>query len=219
MSSISGIIFDHDGTIINSVPQVIQVTLEVLEQFNFKAISEEQIRHSMVLATKERLAHSAGCPEDLKLGAEMAEAWFKRADQLELDHTVAYDGIHEMVSDVSKDFKLSVLSNNRGSLVRKILRKQKLSQYFSIIFGEEDISAPKPDGRGVESILRTWELEAHQVLFVGDSASDIGAAKAVGCQTLGVCWGAHTREELEPMEWDTLVDTVPQAHLFLKSLV
>lgn len=212
MTTIKGIVFDHDGTLINSLPQVIQATQEVLELFEFERLSEQQIRHSMVLATTERLALNAGCPEDLELGAKMAEVWFDIADSLALAETHAYDGIHGLVQKLHQlQFKQAVLSNNRGSLVRKILANRDLIEYFPIVLGEEDVPEPKPDVRGLQSILRAWELEPEEVLFVGDSASDIGAAERAGCQTLGVTWGAHTREELEPMMWDTLVDTVEEA--------
>lgn len=208
---VQGIVFDHDGTLINSLPQVIQATQQVLEQFEFERLEDHEIRHSMVLATTERLALNAGRPEDLELGAQMAEVWFDIADRLALDETLPYDGIHDLVEKLQQQgLRQAVLSNNRGSLVRKILASRHLIEYFPIVLGEEDVPEPKPDPRGLQSILRAWQLMPEQVVFVGDSASDIGAARQAGCQTLGVCWGAHSREELEPMDWDHLVDDVDE---------
>lgn len=220
MSKISGIIFDHDGTLINSLPQVIQSTQEVLDKFGFPRLTEEQIRHSMILATTERMAFSAGQPENLKLGREMAGAWFERADQLALDHTEAYEGMHDLVKYLHESkVKLAVLSNNRGSLVRKIMAERELMEYFPIAFGEEDVPKTKPDPSGVEMILQCWGMEPSDVLFIGDSSSDYGAAKSSGCRDLGVCWGAHTRSELEPMGWEYLVDTVSEAKEYLSGLI
>jgi phosphoglycolate phosphatase len=183
-----------------------------LEQFQFKKLSDHEIRHSMVLATTERLALNAGKPDDLELGGRMAEVWFEIADQLALVETHAYDGIHGLVQKLHQlGLRQAVLSNNSGILVRKILANRNLIEYFPIVFGEEDVPEPKPDARGLQSILRAWQFEPDEVLFVGDSASDIGTAERAGCQTLGVTWGAHTRKELEPMMWDTLVDTIDEA--------
>jgi len=220
MSKLTGIIFDHDGTLINSLPQVVQSTLEILEQFSFPALSETEIRHSMVLATTERMAFSAGQPENLELGARMAERWFERADQLALEKTEVYEGIHHLVRELHQSgLKLAVLSNNRGSTVRKILSNRQLIEYFPLVYGEEDVPETKPQPHGVQAILRAWDVAPEQVLFIGDSASDIGAAKSAGCKDLGVCWGAHTREELEPMQWRHLVDHASEALHYIRTLM
>jgi len=209
------VVFDHDGTLVNSLPVVVEASNEVMAAFGYEGKSWAEIVAGMVHPTGPRLGLLAGTL-DLAIQKNMARLYgelaLRSSELAEL-----YPGIEGLLTDLKGlGLPLAVLSNSEGIFVRTILERLDVDRYFFRLTGEEDMPAPKPDPRGLRRILELAGCEPQRAVYVGDSRTDLETARAAGLQAIGVTWGAHVRVELEDLGFDALVDEPSQLFSLLK---
>lgn len=204
LEPIEAVMFDHDGTLVNSLATVVSASNGVLLERGLPAASWNQIVAGMVHPTARRLGILA---KDERVVEQ--EQMAQRYSQLALQDSVLaslYPGIQEALDVLSrKRLRLGVVSNSRGTFIRDILRRLGVAQHFISMIGEDDMPAPKPDPRGLLAALGTVPRE--RAVYVGDSSVDLDTARKAGIRAIGVTWGTHPKAELEPLGFDALADT------------
>jgi phosphoglycolate phosphatase len=200
------VVFDHDGTLVDSLPVVVQASNQVLMAFGKEPKPAPEIVAGMIHPTAPRLGLLAGIA-DPRIQKDMA----RRYDELALRGSglaILYPGVDEMLATIgSLGMSQAVLSNSAGAFIRAILERLRVASRFISIVGDDDMPAPKPDPRGLLAILRKAGCEPSQAAYVGDSRTDLQTARAAGIRAIGVSWGAHSRKELEELGFDVLVDS------------
>ena len=209
------VVFDHDGTLVNSLPTVVEASNEVLAAFGFERKSRAKIVEGMVHPTAPRLGQLAGTL-DLAIQKDMARLYGELAMRYS-KLAELYPGIEDLLRDLKGlGLPLAVLSNSEGVFVRTILERLDVDKYFFRLTGEEDMPAPKPDPQGLHQTLELAGCGPQRAAYVGDSRTDLETARAAGLQAIGVTWGAHSRVELEDLGFDALVDEPSQLFALLK---
>jgi phosphoglycolate phosphatase len=200
------VVFDHDGTLVNSLDVVVQASNQVLAAFGKAPKPASEIVAGMVHPTAPRLGVLARV-DDLDVQQDMARLYNDvalRSSGL----AKLYPGIDAMLAAVEEDGWLqAVLSNSTGAFIRSILERLGVAGRFFRLVGEGDMPAPKPDPRGLLELLRLAQRDASSAIYVGDSRTDLLTARAAGVRAIGVTWGAHPRDELVPLGFDALVDS------------
>ncbi len=199
-------VFDHDGTLVDSLKVVVQASNQVLVAFGKEPKPATEIVAGMVHPTAPRLGLLAQVTEP-DVQQEMARLY----NRLALDSSglaTLYPGIGAMLASLdSMGWLLAVLSNSTGDFIRSILGRLGVAQRFFGLVGDTDMPAPKPDPRGLLELLRAAQCDASAAIYVGDSRTDLLTARAAGVRAIGVTWGAHRRAELAPLGFDALVDS------------
>jgi phosphoglycolate phosphatase len=215
MTAVDLVVFDHDGTLVNSLPVVVEASNEVMASFGYERKPGAEIVAGMVHPTAPRLGLLAGTT-DLGIQHKMARLYGELA--LRCSGSAAlYPGMEGLLKDLQGlGRSLAVLSNSEGLFVRTILERLGVAKYFFCLMGEEDMPAPKPDPRGLQRILERAGCEAQRAMYVGDSRTDWETARAAGLKAIGVTWGAHPRAELEALGFAALVDEPAQLFALLK---
>lgn len=203
---ISCLVFDHDGTLVDSLAVVVRATNQLLAELGKDARPDQEIVAGMVHPTGLRVGLLAGIADPV---AQHDIA--VRYDELALassDGATLYPGIAAMLADLAtQGIAQAVLSNSSGAFIRTILERLGVASRFIACIGEKDMPAPKPDPRGLLALLRQAGFSPARAAYVGDSRTDLLTARAAGVRAIGVTWGAHRRPELEPMGFDWLVDS------------
>jgi len=162
---VRGIVYDHDGTLIDSIDLVVAATNATLLGGGFAAESREAVmrawccRHSSAWLSR-RL-------RDAALRAELAERYYAEAWRIGASAARPYPGVGELLQAV-RDLGLpqAMLSNNQGDFIRHIMKAHGLDAFIDPIWGEEDVEAPKPAAAGLVAIADGWRLAAREVLLV-----------------------------------------------------
>lgn len=200
------ILYDHDGTLVNSLPVVVAATNAVLARHGFPVEPPQVVIDAMVYATTPRMGfHARG--SDPALHPQLAEEFYAEARRLGPLHATAYDGVHELLTSVSaRGIKQGIISNNQGEVVRIITRHLGLAAHLALAWGEDDVRAPKPAPDGIRQAAEQLGIALDRVLFIGDSENDSEAAQAAGVRCVGVTWGIHPRAKLATLGFDHLID-------------
>jgi phosphoglycolate phosphatase len=196
---ILAVIFDLDGTLADTIGDITEAANYALGRVDCPPHTAEEYKYFVGDGIKELIERAL--PEDLREDEEKKAACltaFKEYYQKNYCvHTKPYDGILETLDTLKRNgIILSVVTNKNEEAVRLITAKL-FKGYFETIIGNSDKIKQKPDPESVMSIMKTHDLSPDEVLFVGDSYTDIRTAKNAGVKSVGVLWGFRTRTELE----------------------
>ncbi len=195
---ITTLIFDLDGTLLNTIKDLALSCNHVLKQHGFPEHTEDEYRY-FVGNGMAKLVERA-LPED-KRTSEFIEPILKELInyyyQHKQDNTQPYDGVKEMLQKLqSENYKLAVASNKMDSAVQDLVKRYFPEIQFSVVYGQREDIHPKPAPRIIQNILDALQIEPYEALIVGDSATDMLTAINSGIKGIGVQWGFRTKEEL-----------------------
>lgn len=209
LSAARAVLFDHDGTLVNSLPTVIAATNAALRDHGYPEDSPERIVDAMRHPTAPRMGLHAGV-SDPALQRELATTFYRVAWDY-MDRATLYPGVLELLQTLHSDgWKLGLVTNNLGQIARHICARTGAMEYLAVAIGEEDMPRVKPAPDGVLQAAAGLGVAIEQCVFVGDSVTDLGAAQAAQIPAIGVTWGAHAREELAAAGFAAVIDRVDQ---------
>ena len=188
------LVFDLDGTLVDSsldiaaaanaallraVPGAAPIPLPAILSF---------VGEGARLLVERCLAHvGSGLPADVVLPVYL-ECYAGRL----LDTTRLYPGVTEAL-DALQGPALAVLTNKPGDMSRAILDGLGVGGRFARVWGAGDVPARKPDPAGLLRLMDDVGVPASEAWMIGDSATDVVAARAAGVRVAGVSWGFHPR--------------------------
>jgi phosphoglycolate phosphatase len=199
------IIFDLDGTLIDSKVDIADSVNFTLRELNLREIPNELI-YTYVGNGVEPLIRRALETTGGNGGVDKALDIF-RAYYWEhlLDNTVLYPNVIEVIKRLS-GIKKAVVSNKSERFVKKILSGLEISGYFEIVLGGDSLKNKKPHPDMINSVTEKLGISSSRTLIVGDSAVDIECGKKAGAYTCGVSYGYRERDELVNAGADWIIE-------------
>jgi len=199
------VVFDHDGTLMDTLEVVVQASNAVLEAEGLPPQDRATIVAGMVLPTPERMGALAGATDP---GAMRTLGRAYEAQALELAHRAKpYPGVPELLARLQAlDIPMAVVSNSAQAFLSRALAGANLRDAFRMVLGSDDVAQPKPHPDGMRRVLHRLDCLAKRAVYVGDSLTDLRTARNAGTAAIGVTWGAHPREELSLLPFDALID-------------
>jgi 2-phosphoglycolate phosphatase len=202
--SVRAVLFDHDGTLVDSLPVVVEATNAVLAAHGRPALAPAAVVAGMILPTGPRMAAAGGFPADRE--RPLAEAYYAAAIRL-VDRARAYDGCADLLDALAgRGLALGVVSNNESRFVHVAMHATGLDRRIALRLGEADIPAPKPHPGGLLVAAERLGVAPAACVYVGDSPVDAQAAAGAGMRAIGVTWGTHRRDELASHGFAALID-------------
>lgn len=187
-------IFDLDGTLLDTVPDLTLLTNRILRDVGAPEHTQAEIL-SYVGAGVRRLIYLALPSDTPKETQDRAMHLWSEHFHEYYEHTEPFDGITDMLTDLLKDnCKLAVVSNKLQEGVDLIMKK-KLPGYIDIMIGEREGIPRKPDPTGIKTAMGQLGSIPKETIYIGDSPGDIKAGKNAGCATAAVLWGYHKKQD------------------------
>ena len=203
---IKTILFDLDGTLLNTIDDLADAGNWVCAQHGWPTFTVEQFKHMVgngIPKLVERFSPAdARSPE--RLAATLAE-FTARYDAHKEDKTAPYPGIPELLDALKAEgIQTAVFSNKADPLCGKILAHYFGTGRFELVRGSRPNVPTKPDPTGVYALMRGLGAEAASTLFVGDSDVDILTGHNAGLPARGALWGFRGEAELTAAGADAL---------------
>lgn len=202
-----GIIFDLDGTLLDTLADLTNAMNSVLAKHGFAQHSKEQYRYFIGNGMENlvrRTLPQEQCTEDMvalclqEFHAEYKQSW--------ANETKPYAGITELLVQLAQqEVTISVLSNKADPFTKVIIDKFFGAQRFACVLGARPEVPKKPNPAGAIEIVNATGIAAASYLYVGDSGVDMKTANAAGMYAVGVTWGFRDQEELMTNGAHTLV--------------
>ena len=201
--SIRLVIFDLDGTLIDSRLDLINSVNAMLRHVNHPELPGEVVASYVGDGAPMLVRRALGDPEDENFFRDALEYFLSYYREHKLDHTVVYEGIPEALQRIQANGaarKLAVLSNKPVNPSRAIVEALGLSPFFVQVYGGNSFETKKPDPLGVRTLLNQTGTSAENAMIVGDSSVDVLTGRNAGIATCGVTYGfaPHTLCEVQP---------------------
>ena len=189
-------IFDLDGTILNTLPDLVNLTNMVLEERGMPARTTEEINRFVGKGAWVLLQQAVvpGTPDETI--DDILERWKDLYPAYGHKFTKPYDGVPEALAELkARGAKLGVLSNKFDLAVRDVIAKN-YPGVFDVARGECDEIPRKPDPTGLKWMMSSLGVDPARTAYVGDSGGDMAVAIAAGAFPVGVSWGYRDVKEL-----------------------
>ncbi len=205
------IIFDLDGTLIDSLTDIALCMNEVLEKLNYPTHDINKYNYFVgdgaLVLTQNALPKNSSQEEINKVLEHFKELY----DLGIHNNTKPYEGIRELLRALeSSVLKVGILSNKPHAFTLKYAQKFFSDFTLEEVHGQKENVPKKPHPAGALDIANAFRLKPCEIVYVGDTATDIKTAKNAGMQSIGVLWGFRTKEELVENGADYIVETPQQ---------
>jgi pyrophosphatase PpaX len=200
MKAITTVLFDLDGTLIDSVRLILDSYHHTLATHQLPARSDAFWLEGLGRPLRVQFRHWSENPEQL----EALIATYREFNMAHHDEMVTvYPGVPEMIAAIRRaGLKTGlVTSKNRPGALRG-LSHTGLADTMDVLVGADDVMHPKPHPEPVQLALRQLGSEPGESAYVGDSIHDMESGRAAGVRTAAVLWGPFGRADLERAEPD-----------------
>jgi phosphoglycolate phosphatase len=219
--SIRFLIFDLDGTLVDSHKDIATSANWALSQMDLPTKTTEEVLGAIGYGI-HNLVKLCLPPEQREDSGtrEKALALFKEHYSTHLtDHSVLYPGVREFFqSPTWKHLKKVVLTNKVEAYGRDILQEFKLLSCFSAVIGGDTLPTRKPHPEGILTLLKNHGYTPEETLMIGDSVPDVEAARNAGVRSVGIVAGMGNTTELKNAAPDFLIHSFEELHPLLESL-
>lgn len=199
MNRFKAVIFDLDGTLIDSKEDLGMATNRVLGSRGYAAWPVEQygifMGHGLRALTEQALPEASRTDEEIdRCHALILEDYGRNC----MVKTRLYAGIDKVLDYLSQTgVRMAVLTNKPHAIACKIVEGLLGAWHFDFVQGGQEGLPLKPEPDGVHRFCQQVQVEPRETLFVGDSDVDVMTASNAGLCCLGVSWGFRGRRELE----------------------
>lgn len=208
------IIFDLDGTLVNSSVDITNSLNYAIEPYNLEKMTVEKtvglVGEGLTMLVEKMLGR-----ENARIMPDVMDRFIRYYSEHLTEFTVPYPGVPETLEKLA-DYRKAVVSNKREALSKKLLDTLKLSHYFDVILGSDSAGERKPSPKPILQILEVVKVKPAEAVIVGDSNLDIEAGKGAGIRTIAVTYGYRGVEFLSGA--DSMIDHFPELPSVLERL-
>lgn len=190
------IVFDLDGTLINSLPDISAAANKTLAVYGKPPHIIEEYKYFVGNGSKKLIERILPdfTPEQQEEALNIYKEFYQK--NLVVD-TAPYPGITELLQALQeKGIKIAVCTNKHSTAVMEILGKVFPYIVFDMVAGEQPGIPKKPDPANVNNIIRELAIEKSKVIYVGDSDVDMETGSRAQVLTVGVLWGYRPVENM-----------------------
>ncbi len=212
------IVFDCDGTLVDSQHAIVSATDTTLAAFSLPTPRREAILHAVGLPVEVALRRHAPDVDESTL-AQIIErfknTYHDMSQQIDKGQ-VMFDGLHDLICDLAAlpETRLAIVTMKSRRGLTRVVDAYNIAPLFQSLQSADD-GAGKPAPDLLLAAMRECDVAAADTIMVGDTGFDVLMAKAAGVRAIGVGWGYQSIEELLEAGADDIANTPQDLRAFL----
>lgn len=192
---IKAVIFDLDGTLLDTLPDIHLCLNGCLKEFSLPQLSFETTKKYVGNGAKKLVERAVG--DRLDLNEKVYKLYAERFAECDNSHTELFPYEEETLKNLkSAGIALNIITNKPQRATDRVYAKFLANFGFSIVLGQTEYYPLKPNPASTAAILDKLKLKKEECVFVGDGETDIETARAAQIECVSVLWGYRTKEEL-----------------------
>jgi phosphoglycolate phosphatase len=192
-AAVRALIFDLDGTLIDSKQDLIRSVNAMLVKMGRESLHEDTISGYIGHGAPKLVARALGNGATAAEREQALKFFLAHYEEHKLDSTRPYPGVAEALEQL-REFPMAVLTNKPVRVSRRIVEGLGLAKYFRAVYGGNSFETKKPDPLGARRILEELGATAGETMIVGDSEVDVQTARNAGTLAAAVNYGFGTHD-------------------------
>ncbi len=208
------ILFDLDGTLIETAPEIADAVNDTLAECGRSGVSQQQVNDWIGHGTRELLIQALAFVDGLGANEVRSGHSFSAIEAVFTRHyqrrcgtrSHLYPHVREtLVALRAAGVKLVVMTNKEGRYTQTVLDAHQMAPLFDRVISGDTLPVKKPDPMGIAECLKQFGATRERTLFVGDSSIDVATARAGGIAVWGVPYGYNMGESIEACHPDRVI--------------
>jgi phosphoglycolate phosphatase len=209
------IIFDFDGTLINSIPDLTLAVNKMLAHYNLSPLTIAQVTpfigNGAMPLVKRAIEYAKQQPLSNEFLTEAFDIYFSAYTAVTCQDTFMYDGVLETLTHLdNKGYNMVICTNKPFNFIEPILDKLEIKRFFKNWIGEDSLSEKKPSALPLLHLANDMNVTLEKCVIVGDSKNDIIAAQNASVESIGVTYGYNYNENIADYNPTIVVDSFTQ---------
>ncbi|MFA6088869.1 MAG: HAD-IA family hydrolase [Candidatus Woesearchaeota archaeon] len=205
------ILFDFDGTLADAFPIILKNVNELSEKYKYNKIKASEISGLKDMSLKEILKkYNISLFKFLFLTYDMKKRINKDKSKIKI-----FQNIKPVVKELSKKYKIGIITKNKEDIVREILKKEKIESYFNFVITDKTIFKKE---KTIKKTIKEHKLNNDEVIYIGDERRDVVSCKKANVKVISVTWGFNSKKGLQKENPDYLVDKPKEILTIIKKI-
>ena len=214
MKAFDLIMFDLDGTLVETAPEIFDAVNDTLRYFNMTEVTQQQVNDWIGHGTRElliqALAFSGKVPDTAVRASDSLALSVSRFDRHYQQRCGTRSQLYPQVRETltalrAQGVKLAVVTNKEGRYTTTVLNAHGLTPLLDAVVSGDSFPAKKPDPTGVQSCLCRFGVPPERAMFVGDSSIDVATARNAGVRVWMLPYGYNMGQPIEACAPDRVI--------------
>lgn len=206
--------FDLDGTLIDTAPQIAQAINLTLADLGLKQLPDSQITayigEGAAALVKRCITGDLNTEPDAKLFEQAQAAYFAHYAS-NVSESLPYKEVMTSLQAIKNDgFKMACVTNKPEKFTLPLLQTSELLDFFELVVSGDSLPKKKPDPMQLQYICAKLGVLKSEAILVGDSNTDIAAARAAGCGIIAVPYGYNQGKAIEANMVDAIINDLSE---------
>lgn len=218
MKNINAVLFDLDGTLLDTAPDLIFALNKLRTQHGLTEIAMQEFRQIATQGSKAMIKMAFGIEEEDPRFADLRQQFILYYETHIANHTKFFDGMEDVLNHLEEQkIPWGIVTNKLTRHTTSLLKALRIDHRPACVVCGDTLSTYKPDPGPILHACKLLHIEPADCLFVGDSNVDMTACKAAGTQSLAVLYGYISHDE-NPRAWhaDAYAESPREILTFLK---
>lgn len=192
------VIFDLDGTLLHTVPDITDNVNATLSHFGYPSVTESDVARFVGNGARNLIEKCVGVPVTSEELDERLAYYNKIYTECGSPKTALFDGISEVLCTLKeRGYKIAILTNKPQMTTDNVYCNYLSEFIFDEVVGSSDTVKCKPDKTATLNILKTLDVLPENCYFIGDGETDVMTAINSGTKGIAVLWGYRSKAQLE----------------------
>jgi phosphoglycolate phosphatase len=209
MAAVRAVVFDLDGTLVDSLDDIVAAANFALAAHGHPELSRAELSGYVGDGARRLLSRAARLSERAPELDRLLETFLERYTAHAADHTRLMPGAAEVLAALAP-LPLALCTNKPRATTDAVLRALDLESLFGCVIADGDVARKKPDPESLLAIASRLGVRADELVMVGDGPQDVECGRAAGARTVGVLGGIASSDRLLAARPDAVIHSLSE---------